>query len=359
MGRQGLLRRRPSAPSTYRVTIVDKGGLRRTPPSAAIRVHRRARNSTGSGLDFTRVSAEDYAARESARPDTLLVVRDAVPSTCVDALVARATDEGTRVVVDLDDDLVTDEARARLGDQGYALDQLDALAGILRRADQVIVSTGHLADLVGPLRPGRVSVVPNELDPLLWFDADPAAPDLEVGEDAELRLLYMGSSTHADDLCLLDGLPERLTARLARPVVIEVVGITASDLPPGTRRLLPLKTHYPGFVAWLRRNQARWSVGLAPLVDERFNHAKSDLKLLEYAALGLPVVASPVGPYRLGGSGGLAATAATPDQWVDAVAHALSQGRSARDLVRRDRTMTPESLESWRGLLRGPSAAAG
>jgi glycosyltransferase involved in cell wall biosynthesis len=41
-----------------------------------------------------------------------------------------------------------------------------------------------------------------------------------------------------------------------------------------------------------------FDVGLAPLALNRFNTSKSDLKVLEYAAVGIPAVASDHGPYR-------------------------------------------------------------
>ena len=40
-----------------------------------------------------------------------------------------------------------------------------------------------------------------------------------------------------------------------------------------------------------------FDIGLAPLAYHRFNRSKSDLKFLEYSALGIPVVASDFGPY--------------------------------------------------------------
>ncbi len=49
---------------------------------------------------------------------------------------------------------------------------------------------------------------------------------------------------------------------------------------------------------WLREQRPRWHIGLAPLADTEFNRYKSDLKWLEYTALGLPVVASDLEPYR-------------------------------------------------------------
>ena len=39
-------------------------------------------------------------------------------------------------------------------------------------------------------------------------------------------------------------------------------------------------------------------IAVAPLVDHPFNRAKSALKLLEYGALALPVVATDIEPYR-------------------------------------------------------------
>ncbi|WCB95749.1 glycosyltransferase [Baekduia alba] len=42
---------------------------------------------------------------------------------------------------------------------------------------------------------------------------------------------------------------------------------------------------------------AGFDIGLAPLLDTPFNRARSDIKIKEYAASGVPWLASPVGPY--------------------------------------------------------------
>lgn len=41
-----------------------------------------------------------------------------------------------------------------------------------------------------------------------------------------------------------------------------------------------------------------FDIGLAPLEDTIFTRSKSYIKALEYSALGIPVIASDVGPYR-------------------------------------------------------------
>ena len=53
---------------------------------------------------------------------------------------------------------------------------------------------------------------------------------------------------------------------------------------------------YPLFVRWLRC-QGPWDIGIAPLVDNMFNINKSDLKLLDYTAIGATVACSAIGPY--------------------------------------------------------------
>jgi hypothetical protein len=48
---------------------------------------------------------------------------------------------------------------------------------------------------------------------------------------------------------------------------------------------------YPRFVRWLRE-QRGFDVGVAPLADTPFNAAKSDIKALDYSAMGLLTLAS-------------------------------------------------------------------
>jgi glycosyltransferase involved in cell wall biosynthesis len=70
-------------------------------------------------------------------------------------------------------------------------------------------------------------------------------------------------------------------------------------------------------------------VGIAPLRDTPFNHAKSDIKLLEYSASGIPWVGSSLSAYEgLRKSWGIGRTASKPSQW-------LKHLRDLRDPVRR------------------------
>jgi glycosyltransferase involved in cell wall biosynthesis len=56
-------------------------------------------------------------------------------------------------------------------------------------------------------------------------------------------------------------------------------------------------TSYPRFARWLLEQRA-FDIGLAPLVANRFNDCKSDLKILDYGALGIVPVVSDGRTYR-------------------------------------------------------------
>ena len=62
-----------------------------------------------------------------------------------------------------------------------------------------------------------------------------------------------------------------------------------------------------------------FTIGVVPLAASHFNRSKSWLKGIEYAALGVPFVASAVTPYRDLRRAGIGITAASPDEWQRAV----------------------------------------
>jgi hypothetical protein len=64
-------------------------------------------------------------------------------------------------------------------------------------------------------------------------------------------------------------------------------------------------------------NMMTFHVGLVPLVRNSFNEAKSYLKGLEYAAAGIPFIATPTEEYRLLAASGVGRLASSPDEWMD------------------------------------------
>ncbi|HKG01606.1 MAG TPA: glycosyltransferase [Conexibacter sp.] len=81
---------------------------------------------------------------------------------------------------------------------------------------------------------------------------------------------------------------------------------------------------------------ARYDIGLAPIADIPFNRARSNIKVKEYAALGRPWLASPVGPYAsLGEKQG--GRLVPDDGWAAALGRLVEKPRERRKLAKQAR----------------------
>jgi len=263
------------------------------------------------------------------RADAIVTHRNAIPTVAAaDALIGHCRSAGIRLVYDLDDDLLgvppSHPEAARL------VSLAPAVARMLAGADRVSVSTAALARLVARVR-ADVAVLDNALDERLW--GDPWAGRLRRG--GVVRVLYMGTATHGADFALVAPALERLHRAFPGQVAFDMIGVTATgDLPAWVNRVSPpvAAASYPGFVNWIVQ-QGAWDIGIAPLRRNRFNDAKSAIKAMEYAALGLPTIASAVPAYRgsvADGSGGML-VGNTETEWFGALS------RLVRDPVLRAR----------------------
>lgn len=113
----------------------------------------------------------------------------------------------------------------------------------------------------------------------------------------------------------------------------------------------------------LRGYVRQFDVGLAPIADTPFNRSRSNVKVKEYAALGVPWLASPTGPYeRLGQDEGGRLVA--DDRWFEEVERLVLDGRARRKLAKRGakwaaRQTFEANAELWEAALREAAARAG
>jgi len=113
-----------------------------------------------------------------------------------------------------------------------------------------------------------------------------------------------------------------------------------------TYPLVPITHYAQGF---------RFDIGLVPLNDIEFNHAKSNIKGLEYAAAGIPFIASDSPEYRLLHEAGVGRIARTADDWRHNAEALLSlalrrqEAKRIRQTVIRDWSIDARAQE-WREL---------
>lgn len=228
--------------------------------------------------------------------DIIVTQRHAIPDLgTANRLAAHASRTGARLVFDLDDDLLT--IPRTHPDAATLLPMAKVVRRILALADSVWVSTPGLAERLTAIRPDA-TVIENRLDERIWSHA--AASD--AAWDDPVRILCMGTSTHDRDFAMIEPALLRLKAEHGNRIAIDVLGMTSrSELPLGLNRIGPsnhASRSYPGFVNWLASVRPRWHIGLAPLLDTAFNRSKSPVKAMDYAALGLAVLASDTPAYR-------------------------------------------------------------
>ncbi len=245
------------------------------------------------GGDFDIVLADAVEAL-NYRTDIIVTQRYALEDLdAADALISHCRKHGIRLLYDLDDDLrhiPRDHPDARLLRPRARL-----VSRLVRGADAVWVSTSALAATLAELH-DDVRVVENGLDERLWA----AAPLPPRPRQGPVRILFMGTATHDADFAIVEGALARLHAVFAEHVSVELLGVSSrGDLPSWVNRIgmtVHATSSYPGFVNWI--TQQHWDIGIAPLADTSFNRCKSAIKALDYAAIGLPVLASDRAVYR-------------------------------------------------------------
>lgn len=172
------------------------------------------------------------------------------------------------------------------------------------RADLVTCTTPALAERYA--RHGRVAVLPN-LVPARYLEVDaPAHDGVVVG--------WGGShATHVGDLESTGGGVARAVEETGARFHVIGTGI-------GVQRALGLAEE-PSATGWVELDEwpsalAALDVGVVPLAENRFSEAKSWLKGLEYAAVGVPFVASPRADYLRLHAEGLGVLVEEPTDWT-------------------------------------------
>ena len=230
-------------------------------------------------------------------------------------------------------------------------------------SDGVIASTPYLAEKFRIEMGKTCDVVPNAVNFEIY---DALAKKLKAKPTAG----WAGGAGHRLDLRLLEGVAQgcrdvqfnifsgHLPAPSLRGRNVAQYHMTpkieGTSIPRGKRSWRTMDK-YPKWLASL----GLW-VGMAPLIDSAFNRAKSNLRWLEYSALGIPTVASPVEPFSksiLDGKTGILAD--DTEDWVRAIRLLTADeglrkemGKLAQDKVRVKFNIV-DVAKKYEGILKG------
>lgn len=208
------------------------------------------------------------------------------------------------VVVDIDDDYLN------IRKDNPAFDDYAELKGgryflgaMLQLSTGLAVSTEPLSGLYASFNK-NIDVLPN------CNDVDDWNYPRKVHSDGKIRIGYAGGNAHGDDIKLviepiariLDENPNVLFQIMGAVTALEAKGIGAAMNMIASRDVTSQIQITGGTLAWREYPELLmsmgWDIGIAPLVDDKFNRSKSHIKWMEYSMMGAAVIASPVYPYK-------------------------------------------------------------
>ncbi len=271
--------------------------------------------------------------RRAARFDSVLLQRKLLPGWQLAELRRRVD----HLIFDFDDAVLYRDSYDPRGPHNRR--RAERFKRTVRAADDVIAGNDFLADcaLKAGARPDRVRVIPT------CIAADRARPAAARPAPAGLELVWIGSAS------TMAGLARRrpLWERVGR----EVPGVRLRMVCDQFLRFdsLPV-VDVPWSEPAEAADVAAADVGISWVPDDLWSRGKCGLKVLQYQAAGLPVVANPVGVHpemiRHGVDGFLASSA---DEWVDAVRRLAADPDLRRRMGRAARASLEAnySVEAW------------
>lgn len=227
---------------------------------------------------------------ENLMLDILIAQRDVVDINVSKLLVEKCNLYGIKLIYEIDDDLVNIDTTQP--DFKRYEEKINVVRYLAENATCITVTTDSLkASLLG--FNDNIEILPNVLTDSWNLDET-----YEVFDGETIKIGYMGTTTHANDLKLIEEAIKNIQDSSNKNIVFEMVGGTDSSFEGMSRVNVPFdKRHYPDFVDWLQK-AVKWDIAIAPLVENNnINQSKSELKYLEYTALNVPGIYSDVGPY--------------------------------------------------------------
>lgn len=211
-----------------------------------------------------------------------------------DQIVSHARTAGKVVLYEIDD-LLFDlpESHPERTQELYNAALMPMMAA-MNEADLVLVPTDELCKVVEGFN-ANVVVLPNYLDDKIWQ----LKPPVQKSPDDVIIIGYMGSNSHTPDLSIVASVLRELLSLYEGKLKLEVWG---TPLPEGLQGITGVHWHpsptniYAGFVNLFQTLD--FDLVIAPLADNLFNRCKSNLKFLEYSAIGAPGVYSKIAPYE-------------------------------------------------------------
>lgn len=217
-------------------------------------------------------------------------------------MVRECHKQGARVIFEADDAYIDSYGRERKNLQHISGKWREDAIQTVKECDAITVTTWRLAEHFRQFTDKPIYILPNYLD-RDWYGEPIALPKRATDE---IRIGWFGSKGHYEDLrMVVDALKEVIEEEPRAKLVYMGYGGMSSDkastevgwgedvfkeIPRSRREFYrPVEAEFWGE----KHRLLSLDIGIAPLVDDFFNHCKSNIKWIEYTETGVPCVVSP------------------------------------------------------------------
>ena len=221
--------------------------------------------------------------------------------------IRRLQEHGIAVVWDTDDDVLhaprSKELRQVIGGRRQVRRFHELSLEVARTVDLVTTTNETLAEVFRDAGAEHVAVIGNYLERI--------EPRLPRRKHVGVLVGIVAGVEHAPDVKALK-IPQALRDLQRKHEHLHVAAIGV-DLGLKERYVHTPKVPFDQLLPRIRE----FDIGLAPLADSPFSRSRSDVKLKEYASMGVPWLASPVGPYATIDAGTAGGVLVDDGEWLD------------------------------------------
>jgi len=252
---------------------------------------------TSSDHRYFDTAADAVIVERTWRPDITL--------TLAQKLLADVRKRNVAVIYSIDDNLLDLSHERYPSPCCLSVEQKAVVRFLAREADGILVSTTYLKERLCHMNK-KILVVPNAIDEQLLGRRGASRSSTEDHSNRRTRKVigYMGTCTHDNDVMMVLWPLREVLRRYHNEWELQIIGGIANRTIMQAFQGLPCKVigvpgggEYPHFMAWFATNVS-WDVAIAPLEDNAVTRCKSDLKFLDYSALGIAGVYSRVPAYE-------------------------------------------------------------
>ena len=211
-------------------------------------------------------------------------------------IAKKAKQHGIKLIYETDDDFL--DMNSSNPSFNYIQGNLANIKKLVSAADEIVVSTSELKRRFDNLNlSSNVTIIRN-----YYLDNVLPLKEFSYNGNQYVKIGYFGTMTHNNDLELIHNVILRLKDIFSKKgiqVDLEVIGASIDENVDwfDVKKMPYYPMSMATFMKWIAA-RANWDIGIIPLVNTEFNKCKSELKYIEFTALGVPIVASDVDAYK-------------------------------------------------------------